>query len=68
MFQASQSPLGEVPTCKTLKRLGFDPWVGKIPWRGNGSPLQNSGLENPMDRGARWATVHGNKSDTTNAA
>ena len=26
---------------------------------GNGSPLQHSGLENPMDRGARWATVRG---------
>ena len=26
---------------------------------GNGSPLQYSCLENPMDRGAWWATVHG---------
>jgi len=26
---------------------------------GNGNPLQYSCLENPMDRGARWATVHG---------
>ena len=26
---------------------------------GNGNPLQCSGLENPMDRGAWWATVHG---------
>ena len=26
---------------------------------GNGTPLQYSGLENPMDRGAWWATVHG---------
>ena len=25
----------------------------------NGSPLQHSRLENPMDRGAWWATVHG---------
>ena len=24
-------------------------WVGKIPWRGKGNPLQNSGLENSMD-------------------
>ena len=36
-----------------------DPWVGKIPWRRNGNPLQHSCLENPMDRGAWWATVHG---------
>ena len=26
---------------------------------GNGNPLQDSCLENPMDRGAWWATVHG---------
>ena len=26
---------------------------------GNGNPLQYSGLENPMDRGDWWATVHG---------
>ena len=38
---------------------GFDPWVGKIPWRGNGNPLQYSGLENSMERGAWWAIVHG---------
>ena len=25
---------------------------------GNGNPLQYSCLENPMDRGAWWATVH----------
>ena len=41
------------------RRLGFDPWVGKIPWRGNGNPLQYSCLENSMDRGALRATVHG---------
>jgi len=39
------------------KRSRFDPWVGKIPWRGNGNPLQYSGLENLMDRGAWQATV-----------
>ena len=26
---------------------------------GNGNPLQHSCLENPMDRGAWWATIHG---------
>ena len=26
---------------------------------GNGNPLQYSCLENPMDRGAWWATIHG---------
>ena len=48
------------------KRRGFDPWVGKIPpGGGNGRPLQYSCLENPMDKGAWWATVHrGTKSQT----
>ena len=40
-------------------RPGFDLWVGKIPWKENDHPLQYSGLENSMDRGAWWATVHG---------
>ena len=30
----------------------------KIPGGGHGNPLQYSCLENPMDRGALWATVH----------
>ena len=34
-------------------------WVGKIPWRRDGYLLQYSCLENPMDRGAWQATVHG---------
>ena len=31
---------------------------GRCPVEGNGNPLQYSCLENPMDRGAWWATVH----------
>ena len=33
--------------------------LGSIPGEGNGNPLQYSCLENPMDRGAWWATVNG---------
>ena len=40
----------------------FNPWVGKVPWRRKWQPLQYSCLENPMDRGAWWATT---ESDTT---
>ena len=40
------------------RRPGFDPWVGKIPWKGNDNPLQYSCLENSMDWGAWWATIH----------
>ena len=29
------------------------------PGEGNGNPFQDSCLENPMDRGAWWDTVHG---------
>ena len=39
---------------------------GRSPEEGNGNPIQYSCLENPMDRGALWATVHGvAESDTT---
>ena len=33
--------------------------LGRSPGEGNGNPLQYSCLENPMDRGAWWDTVHG---------
>ena len=39
--------------------LGSIPGSGRSPGEGNGYPLQYSCLENPMDRGARQATVHG---------
>ena len=38
---------------------GSIPGWGRSPGGGNGSPLQYSGLKNPMDRGAWWAAVHG---------
>ena len=38
---------------------GLIPGSGRSPGEGHASPLQYSCLENPMDRGARWATVHG---------
>ena len=39
--------------------LGSIPGLGRSPGEGNGYPLQYSCLENPMDRGAWRATVHG---------
>ena len=43
--------------------------VGSVPWRGQGNPLQDSCLENPMERGAWRATVHRvAESNTTEAA
>ena len=38
--------------------LGSIPGLGRSPGEGNDSPLQYSCLENPMDGGAWWATVH----------
>ena len=45
--------------CRRHRRHEFHPWVGMIPWKRNGNPLQYSCLENPMDRGTWWATSHG---------
>ena len=46
--------------------MGLIPWLGRYPEEGNGNPLQYCCLENSMDEGAWWATVHGaTKSDTT---
>ena len=39
--------------------LGSIPGSGRSPGEGNGNPLQYSCLENPMDGGPWWATVHG---------
>ena len=47
--------------CLQCRRPGFDPWVGQTPGEGNGSPLQYCYLENPMDRGAWQAAVHGSQ-------
>ena len=45
---------------------GSIPGLGGSPGEGNGNPLQYSCLENPMDKGAWWATVHGfTELDTT---
>ena len=38
--------------------LGLVHGFGRSPGEGNGYPLQHSCLENPMDRGAWWDTVH----------
>ena len=38
--------------------LGSTPELGRSPQEGNGNPLQYSCLENPVDRGPWWATVH----------
>ena len=41
-----------------IRDTGSIPELGRSPRQGHGNPLQYSFLENPTDRGARWATVH----------
>ena len=43
---------------KDKRDLGSVPGSGRSPGGGDGNPLQYSCLENPMDRGAWWATAH----------
>ena len=45
-------------TAGGIKDVGLIPGLGRSPGGGHGNPLQYSGLENPVDRGACWATVH----------
>ena len=49
---------GKESTCNAGD-LGLIPGSGRFPGEGNGYPLQYSCLENGMDRGVWWATVHG---------
>ena len=58
------------PSAKTgnIRTIGSIPESGRFPGEGNGNPLQYSCLENPMNRGAWQATVHGvAESDMTEA-
>ena len=53
----SHSSVGKESTCNADQ--GSIPGSRRFPGEGNGNPLQYSCLENPMDRGACQATVHG---------
>ncbi|XDA72690.1 hypothetical protein R6Z07F_002972 [Ovis aries] len=48
-----------VKNLPAMKDLGSIPGLGRSSEEGHGNPLQYSCLENSMDRGAWWATVHG---------
>ena len=58
MFQGLPERLsGKESACNTGDS-GSVPGLGRSPREGNGYPLHYSCLENPMDRGAWWASVH----------
>ena len=46
-----------------IRDEGSIPGLGRFPGGGPVNPQQYSCLENPMDREARWATVHRSKRD-----
>ena len=46
-------------SARNVRDAGSIPGLGKCPGEGNGNLLQYSCLENPLDRGASRATVHG---------
>ena len=61
IFQLKGFPGGSVgkeSACKAGDQ-GSIPGSGRSPEEGNGNPLEYSCLENSIDRGAWWATVHG---------
>ena len=49
---------GKASACDAGDSASVPGW-GRYPGEGNGKPFQYSYLENPMDRGTWWATVHG---------
>ena len=48
-----------VKNLQNAEDLGSVPGLGRSPGEGNGYPLQDSCLENSMDREAWWAAAHG---------
>ena len=46
-------------SAEDIRDMGLIPEMGRYPGGGNSNPLQYSCLENPMDKGAWQATVHG---------
>ena len=62
LYRASQVALvvkNSPANAGDIRDMGSIPGSGRSPGEGNGNPLQYSCPENPMDRGAWRATVHG---------
>ena len=66
LFTGQQERNGDFPggsegkeSACNVEDVGLIPGSGRSPGEGNGNALQDLCLENPLDRGAWWATVHG---------
>ena len=59
MYQGFPGGLDGKESACNAEDLGSIPGLGRSLGEGNGNPLQYSCLENSMDKGAWWATVHG---------
>ena len=61
MFQIQKGPggLDDKESACNARDPGWIPGLGRSPGEQNGNPLQYSCLENAMDKGACWATIHG---------
>ena len=57
-FPGGTSSEDLLANARDIRDMGSVPGSGRCPGGGNGNPLQYSCLENSMDRGAWWATVH----------
>ena len=57
--QAAQVRKNPPANAGDIRDPGSIPGPGRFPGRGNNNPLQYPCPENPMDKGAWWATVHG---------
>ena len=55
MAQWVKNPLANA---RDIRDLGWIPGSRRSPGGGNGNPLKYCCLENPMDRGTWWTTVH----------
>ena len=58
-FPSGTEAKNQTAIAETQRDAGLIPGSGRSSGWGNGGPLQCSCLENPMDRGAWWVTVHG---------
>ena len=59
MCQVALVLTNPLATAGEVRDMGLIPGSGRSPGEGHGNPLQYSCLENPMDRGAWQAAVHG---------